>query len=292
MDVYVDALYQALNPGVSNTFMILNALTHVTNSNDATQVLEGESYTAILTPETNYVMSSVAITMGNEDVTSSVYNSLDGRIAIPAVTGDVVITATAVKTLDSIAYGSMTYRDIFMTNNAITIGDLETNLTLDSSWHPSNTATIRYTANAGTPVQTTEASNSPTHSLKCFASSAQQINYLNSTVHPTGNWLACVSVNVTRYTSGNGAGIHGIYLQSGTNSATLRTTQLTTGFNEMVSVIDCGSNTSNNVSVYFGSTGDGDYYVDDVVFTPLPSGMTEAEALILYKEYIQIRRNS
>ena len=98
MQTYVDALYQALaqagGGSVTTTYMIMNALTHVTNSNDATGIDEGESYTATLTADTDYSIDSVVITMGGTDITSTAYSN--GEINIASVTGDVIITATAI----------------------------------------------------------------------------------------------------------------------------------------------------------------------------------------------------
>jgi len=76
-------------------YSITQSLTNVTTSNDATSVEAGEAYSATITPSDGYDISSVSVTMGGEDVTSTVY--ADGVITIADVTGNVVITATAVK---------------------------------------------------------------------------------------------------------------------------------------------------------------------------------------------------
>lgn len=97
MNVYVEALCRALaeNGGQpTNTYSIINALSYVTNSNNATGIDEGESYNATLTADPDYTIDSVTVTMGGVDVTSAVYSN--GTITITSVTGDIVITATAV----------------------------------------------------------------------------------------------------------------------------------------------------------------------------------------------------
>lgn len=60
-----------------------------------TWVIDGQSYVAELTADTGYTLdgATVTITMGGVDM--STYYS-NGKIAIPNVTGDIVITATAV----------------------------------------------------------------------------------------------------------------------------------------------------------------------------------------------------
>ena len=80
------------------THTITNALTHVTTNNSAVSVEDQASYTAVLTADEDYTIQSVTITMGGADI-SDCY--ADGTITIPAVTGDVVITAAA----EAIVYG-------------------------------------------------------------------------------------------------------------------------------------------------------------------------------------------
>ena len=81
-------------------YRVTNNLTRVTTSNTDTKVDIGGTYHATLTPQTSYVLSSVTVTMGGVDVTSSVYT--DGVISISKVTGSLVITASA--TVDTSSY--------------------------------------------------------------------------------------------------------------------------------------------------------------------------------------------
>lgn len=78
------------------TYSVTNILTAAVNSNGAATVVEGEAYAASITASDGYALESVTVTMGGEDVTASVYSG--GAISIPAVTGDVVITAVATLT--------------------------------------------------------------------------------------------------------------------------------------------------------------------------------------------------
>lgn len=77
-------------------YIITNNLTNITTSNNSTTIDENDTYTATLTPNTNYEISSITITMRGNDVTSTVYNSSTGVINIPQVTGDIIITAVAI----------------------------------------------------------------------------------------------------------------------------------------------------------------------------------------------------
>ena len=76
---------------------ITNTLTNVTTSNDAVAAEDGTAYSATITAADGYTMSSVTVTMGGTDITTTAYNADTGVISIAAVTGDVVITAKATK---------------------------------------------------------------------------------------------------------------------------------------------------------------------------------------------------
>jgi hypothetical protein len=71
-------------------YSVTNNLTQCTNSNSATEVVEGESYSATITAKSGYELKSVAVTMGGSPVTVS-----GGVIDIANVTGNIVITAVA-----------------------------------------------------------------------------------------------------------------------------------------------------------------------------------------------------
>ena len=78
------------------TYSVTNYLTNCTTSNSATSAEEGAGYEAALTFADGYnAFDTVTVTMGGVDVTADVY--VDGVVSIPAVTGDVVITAVAIK---------------------------------------------------------------------------------------------------------------------------------------------------------------------------------------------------
>ena len=72
-------------------------LTNCSSDNDAKAVIDGQSYAARIRADKGYTLdgAQISITMGGTDV--SKYYS-EGAIAIPRVTGDLVITVTAVPT--------------------------------------------------------------------------------------------------------------------------------------------------------------------------------------------------
>ena len=81
------------------SYSVTSTLSHVTSSNSTLSVTEGSSYYAELTPEDGYALDSVTVTMGGADITATAYG--DGVVSIGAVTGNIVITATAAKVIVS-----------------------------------------------------------------------------------------------------------------------------------------------------------------------------------------------
>lgn len=84
-------LYYSVDGGY--TFSITNRLTNCSTSSNKTSVNMNSPYSATITAKAGYTLSTVTVTMGGTDVTSSVYSN--GTITIPKVTGDVIITAKA-----------------------------------------------------------------------------------------------------------------------------------------------------------------------------------------------------
>lgn len=71
-------------------YSVTNNLTDCVSSNSATQVAEGESYSATITAKSGYELKSVTVNMGGNAVTAA-----NGVISIANVTGNIVITAAA-----------------------------------------------------------------------------------------------------------------------------------------------------------------------------------------------------
>ena len=69
-------------------------LTDVTSSENIDSIIEGEPFNTVLNVGSGYTLGTVTVTMGGADITASAY--VDGVITIGAVTGDIVITATAI----------------------------------------------------------------------------------------------------------------------------------------------------------------------------------------------------
>lgn len=76
-------------------FTVTNTLAGCTSSNSATSVTEGDSYYAIITANSGYVLNgaTVVVKMGGTVVTDLYYSA--GTINIPSVSGNIEITITA-----------------------------------------------------------------------------------------------------------------------------------------------------------------------------------------------------
>lgn len=131
---YYNALYDAL---YGSTYTITNNLTNCTTSNSATTVENGDSYTTTLTADTNYTLNTVTVTMGGSDITSSVYTS--GTISIPSVTGNIVITASAVLAAESI---TATYTQSGAVYDTASLSDLTSDLVVTATYSDSSTAIV------------------------------------------------------------------------------------------------------------------------------------------------------
>ena len=103
-------------------------LTECLSSNTRAAVIDGQSYVTTLTANSGFAINSVTITMGGVDV-STYYK--DGIISIPEVTGDIVITATAVA--QGPAYTNQLVNAIDMSGNAIGKTAMYTNKRYNSS---------------------------------------------------------------------------------------------------------------------------------------------------------------
>ena len=114
--------------------LVTKNLTQCTSSNARVYAIDGQSYVTTLTAHTGYGIDSVTILMGGVDV-STYYK--DGIISIPEVTGDIVITATAVA--QAPAYTNLLDTAIDMDGNVI--------------GHTPMYRNMRYNSSSGAPVE-------------------------------------------------------------------------------------------------------------------------------------------
>lgn len=121
----------AVNVTEKKYHSVTRNLTFVNIDNLDDSVIDGEPYTATLTPIEDYHFSNVTITMGGSNVTSAVFTEDTGVIYIPKVTGDVVITAVAA----DIIYYKVIY-DLDGCSAEPKLNEVEENTTLEFTLTP------------------------------------------------------------------------------------------------------------------------------------------------------------
>lgn len=82
-------------PVIGGEHTITQTLNNATSTITETTIEDGASLSGSLAVAEGYVMDSVAVVMGNADITATAYNSGTHAISIESVSGDVVIIATA-----------------------------------------------------------------------------------------------------------------------------------------------------------------------------------------------------
>lgn len=125
---------------VPNTYDITNNLTGASNSNSATFVTEGDSYSGTITANPNHTLdgATISITMGGVDITSTAYD--DGEISIAEVTGDVVITVVAVAIVVVSISAVYTQSGTIYTNDSL--DDLRADLIVTATYNDSSTEVV------------------------------------------------------------------------------------------------------------------------------------------------------
>ena len=91
----------AVEQTVTDNYTITNNLTNCTNSNNTAEIVSGNPYTATISTTPAYALSSLKVLMAGVDVSSNVITktATGATISIASVTGNVVITASAVENL-------------------------------------------------------------------------------------------------------------------------------------------------------------------------------------------------
>ena len=81
----------------STVYTVSRPFTNVSAANVA-NACSGETYTNTITAKSGFTLDggTVSVTMGGVDITETAYNATDGTVTIENVTGNIVITATAV----------------------------------------------------------------------------------------------------------------------------------------------------------------------------------------------------
>ena len=164
----------------TTTYKITNKLNNVSSSNSNTEIVANSSYTATLTPITDeYTLSSVTVTMGGSDITSTAYS--DGIITIASVTGNIIITASATNNTETVTYT--------ITNDLTNCTNSNSNISIEEN-SPYN-ATL--TANGGYSIDTvtvTMGGSDITSSAYSSSNNSITISSVTGNIYITANATA------------------------------------------------------------------------------------------------------
>lgn len=80
-------------------YTVTSNLTNASSSETATVVAAGAGYSTTISANDGCEISTVTVTMGGEDITSSAYTSASGVVEIKSVTGNIVIKVVATSTV-------------------------------------------------------------------------------------------------------------------------------------------------------------------------------------------------
>lgn len=126
---------------VVTTYTVTQTLTNMTSDNTSTSVNQGSQFTATFAANTGYALpATITISMGGNTLTAGsdyTYNQSTGAFSISNVTGDIVITATAVAT-------PTLYTVTFNNNGNVTTQQVADGGTVANPGEPTNPLGIGY----------------------------------------------------------------------------------------------------------------------------------------------------
>lgn len=236
----------------ATVYEINSTLTHASLGNSATEIEEGEIYTSLVTPDSNYEVSTVTVTMNNVAVQNA-FDSATNTITVSNVTGDLDITVVA--TLIPTSYRvTALLSHATLSNNATSIQEGQTYTTTvipDTGYEISyvsvymngslvqnafddttNTITVaNVTGELGINVTATESAT-VTHSIT-----------LTTDSHVSGNGIAPISVDdgdsyTNTLTVDSGFEMESISVYMGSTDITSTTYTSATGVISIASVTD------------------------------------------------------
>lgn len=91
----VPMVFYSIDPDETVTYSVTQNLTNVTSDFTGDSITAGADFEATLEADSGYTIDSVTVTMDGVDITATSYASGTGVVSVDAVTGDLVITATA-----------------------------------------------------------------------------------------------------------------------------------------------------------------------------------------------------
>jgi hypothetical protein len=141
-------------PATVTNYSITNNLSNATNSNSATTISSGSSYSATISPNANYSISSIIVTMGGTDISSTVVSG--NTISISNVTGNIVITVTTASTVKPCTNITLSSNSITFTNKTaqtLTVTVTPNDTTDKIAWSVSPSGICTVNNGVVTPIQ-------------------------------------------------------------------------------------------------------------------------------------------
>ena len=262
----------------SDSYSISNVLSNCTNSNNATSVKKNASYIATITPNSNYAIESIIVTIGGVDITSSCVT--DNNISIESVTGDIVITVTTVSTLKPCTGITLDNTSLELTSLAsqTIVATVEPSDSTDSvTWESSDTSVATVSGGVVTPIV---KSGTCTITARCGSQSATcnitiNVPSVTTTIPLTFSVGTKIGSNGTESTSSNYAASNYVEV-SNLNTYTLETvTDATLKGNSKVCFYDANKN-------YLSTSG-------VLISTATASQVSATVTLVNNAKYIRLR---
>lgn len=287
---YYQALYDALYPasGLVSITAVFAPGTATIYSNDNLNTLKAYlTVTGLYENGQSKAITDYALSGSLSVGTNTITVSCDGITT--------TFSVSVANALDKIAFGTLTYRDIFITGNYYILGGFES-----INEVPSTETTLSngdsYWGSFGDPLPsiTTDVVNKGLHAFMWASTGSSQMKYATSRLPASGNVLIAFSQYLTRYDGGH----CGMQFNINTDNDHKRTVnvednEVSDGFVPVVSLsqydVTGGQNTP-AAEIFCGSwsKGNSDGYIDDVVIAIVPDTMTLETATTLYNNYISM----
>lgn len=88
-------VFYSQDPSEVTSYFVTQTLSHVASTYTERNIEAGADFEATLTADTGYEIANVVVMVGGDDVTATAYDDTTDTVTVNAVSGDIVIIATA-----------------------------------------------------------------------------------------------------------------------------------------------------------------------------------------------------
>lgn len=221
-------------------YFIIYTLNNSSSSNTQSTIATYASYTTIITPDTNYAVSNIQVTMNGIDISSTAVSG--NTISINSVTGRVVITVTTISTLStySINYNLSNTTSSNTDTSILEGSNYSTTITPNSGYNIDSVTVLmggNTVANAYDSTNNTISITNVTGNISITVTTATTSLYTNLADPSSSDWKTntrlsssaggnyestqqgCVVTNLIPYTSGDVIHIYGFGAMSSTEAS-------------------------------------------------------------------------